>query len=72
MDGDRQEEAEHRRHQARGLALRAVLLTALGLLAIVVLIGLWRNTIDPTGTASILAGVIGLVASLLVKGGGEK
>jgi hypothetical protein len=73
MEIDKHEEARQKRREGERKLFFAVLFVCVGLLALVVMVGLWRGDIEPTGTATILAGIItGLIASLLYKGGGEK
>lgn len=73
MEPDTHEEAQRKRRDAERKLFFGVLFVCVGLLALVVMVGLWRGDIEPTGTATILAGIItGLIASLLYRGGGEK
>lgn len=73
MEPDSHEEAQAKRREGERKLVFGVLYVLVGLLALVVIVGVIRGDIEPTGTATILGGVVGtIVGALLIKGGGEK
>jgi len=70
--GDVEELARQKRREAERQLLFGVLFVVVGLLTCVVLVGVWRGTIELTGTATLLGGIVTFIVGLFYKRGGEK